>query len=91
MENSNCLLFTSPRVKIGRWLKMFSPGLIDLITTCIICMALLFSATPSFSEMKTFIREYAYDAGEMDSNISCRAIALEQVKRLLLEELGTYV
>lgn len=57
----------------------------------IICIALLFSVTPSFSEMKTFIREYSYDAGEMDSKISCRAIALEQVKRLLLEELGTYV
>jgi hypothetical protein len=61
------------------------------ITVCAACLALLFLTSLSFSEMKTFIREYSYDAAEMDSKISCRSIALEQVKRLLLEELGTYV
>ena len=40
---------------------------------------------------KTFIKEYTYQASELDSKISCRAIALEQVKRLVLEELGTYL
>jgi len=40
---------------------------------------------------KTFIREYTYNASEADSKITSRAIALEQVKRLLLEELGVYV
>ncbi len=40
---------------------------------------------------KTFIKEYTYQAGEVDSKISSRIIALEQVKRLLLEELGTYL
>ena len=39
----------------------------------------------------TFQRDYTYEAGEADSKLSCRAIALEQVKRLLLEELGTYL
>ena len=39
----------------------------------------------------TFVREYTYQAGEADSKLSSRAIALEQVKRLLLEELGTYL
>ena len=39
----------------------------------------------------TFQREYSYQASETDSKLSCRAIALEQVKRLLLEELGTYL
>ncbi len=42
-------------------------------------------------EVKTFEREYIYQAGEADSKLSCRAIGLEQVKRLLLEELGTYL
>jgi hypothetical protein len=36
----------------------------------------------------TYQREYSYQASESDSKISCRTIALEQVKRLLLEELG---
>jgi len=40
---------------------------------------------------KTFIKEYTYQASELDSKMSCRVIALEQVKRLVLEELGTYL
>ena len=39
----------------------------------------------------TVIREYTYRAGDADSKLTCRSIALEQVKRLLLEELGTYL
>jgi tetratricopeptide (TPR) repeat protein len=45
----------------------------------------------SYAKQLEFIREYSYTAGEADSKISCRAIALEQVKRMLLEELGTYL
>jgi tetratricopeptide (TPR) repeat protein len=36
-------------------------------------------------------RDYSYQASESDSKLSSRTIALEQVKRLLLEELGTYL
>jgi hypothetical protein len=43
------------------------------------------------AEMKTFVREYTYQASEADSKQSCRILAMEQVKRLLLEELGTYL
>jgi tetratricopeptide (TPR) repeat protein len=43
------------------------------------------------AETKTFIKEYTYQASEADSKISSRIVALEQVKRLLLEELGTYL
>jgi len=43
------------------------------------------------AEMKTFIKEYTYQASELDSKNSCKAIATEQLKRTLLEELGTYV
>ena len=45
----------------------------------------------ALAETKTFVREYTYQASEIDSKISCRIIALEQVKRLLLEEIGTYL
>lgn len=55
------------------------------------CFSLFLTAVPLYAETKTFIREYTYQANEIDSRMSCRAIALEQVKRLLLEELGTYV
>jgi len=59
-----------------------------------IAVAFLFiftMANPTFAQPNTFEKEYTYQASELDSKISCRAIALEQVKRLLLEELGTYL
>lgn len=43
------------------------------------------------AENKTFIKEYIYMASDIDSKVSSRAIALEQVKRALLEQLGTYL
>lgn len=48
-------------------------------------------ANSSFAETKTFIKEYIYQASESDSKLSCRTIALREVKRLILEELGTYL
>ena len=51
----------------------------------------LFIPNLTSAETKTFIKEYTYRASEIDSKVSCRTIALEQVKRLLLEELGSYL
>ena len=48
-------------------------------------------ANLAFAETKVFLEEYTYQASEADSKISSRVIALEQVKRLLLERLGTYL
>jgi tetratricopeptide (TPR) repeat protein len=45
----------------------------------------------TFAEIKTFIKEYNYQAGEVDSKNSSRTLALREVKRLLLEELGTFL
>jgi len=44
-----------------------------------------------YCQEKIFVREYRYSAGETDSKISAREKAIEQVKAILLEELGTYV
>ncbi len=48
-------------------------------------------ASLAFAETKVFVEEYTYQASEADSKLSSRTIALEQVKRLLLEKLGTYL
>lgn len=45
----------------------------------------------SYAEKVTFVKEYTYQASEIDSKVTSRAIALEQIKRLLLEELGVYL
>lgn len=54
-------------------------------------VVLLINSNILFSQQKSFIREYVYSAGEADSKISSRKIAIEQVKLLLLEELGIYI
>jgi tetratricopeptide (TPR) repeat protein len=54
-------------------------------------IAFLFFAAAAFAEKVTFVKEYNYNASDLDSKVSSRTIALEQVKRLLLEELGTYL
>ena len=46
------------------------------------CVFLMLSVVPAVAEMKTFVKEYTYEASEADSKLSCRTIALEQVKRL---------
>ena len=61
------------------------------IIAYLLCFSFLISAAIVFAEIKSLIKEYTYQASELDSKTSCRAIALEQVKRELLEELGTYV
>jgi len=48
-------------------------------------------ALPLRASVEVFEREYTYQATEIDSRESSRAIALEQAKKLLLEELGIYV
>lgn len=50
-----------------------------------------FIIAPASAATETFTREYIYTAGDADSKLSSRAIALEQVKRLLLEELGVFL
>jgi len=43
------------------------------------------------AEQRVVVKEYTYKANDIDSKTSIRAIALEQVKRLVLEEVGTLV
>ena len=56
-----------------------------LIILLLISMGFLFAAE------KTFIREYTYQASDYDSKVTSRANALEQVKRILLEEVSIYM
>ncbi len=55
------------------------------------CLLALSTASQVLADSVTLIREYTYQAGDADSKLSSRSIALEQVKRLLLEGLGTYL
>jgi tetratricopeptide (TPR) repeat protein len=43
------------------------------------------------AQEKTFVKEYTYKASEADSKVSCRAIAINQLRSMLLNDLGVYV
>jgi len=60
------------------------------ITLVVVFIVFLFAGL-SHAGNVTFIKEYTYQASEIDSKVTARAIAVEQVKRLVLEELGTYL
>ncbi len=51
----------------------------------------ILSGGQAYAEKITFYKSYSYQASDIDSKVSSRAIAIEQLKRLLLEEVGTYV
>lgn len=59
--------------------------------TLIVAILILTSFSVSFAELKTFVKDYTYQASEEDSRNSSRTVSLVEVKRLLLEELGTYL
>jgi len=55
-----------------------------------IVFILLFTCS-LFAAEKTFIREYTYTANRLDTKETSRRIALQEVKTLLLEEVGVYI
>ena len=57
----------------------------------VVILSFIFLANTAGAETKTFIKEYTYQASDEDSKNSSRTIALREVKRLILEELGTYL
>jgi len=62
-----------------------------LVVSSIALVIFFIMANLSFANLVTFEEEYTYQASEYDSKFSCKALALEQLKRLLLEKLGTYL
>jgi tetratricopeptide (TPR) repeat protein len=66
------------------------PGLCWLASLIILSFLVMVTGS-ALAEVKTYDKEYTYQASELDSKASSRTVALQQVKRLLLEELGTYL
>jgi len=59
--------------------------------TQFIVAAVTLSINFIYAQEKTFVKEYTYRASEADSRVSCRAIATNQLRSMLLNELGVYV
>ena len=54
-------------------------------------LILLFISISLCAQEKTFVKEYTYQASEIDSKVSSRAIATNQLRIILLNEVGVYV
>lgn len=59
--------------------------------TLIVLLASISIALPICAHSKEFTRDYIYRAGDDDSKNTARTNAIEQVKLLLLEEIGVYI
>jgi hypothetical protein len=64
---------------------------IRTIKLLMLAAAMLLTAAEVRAAKVEFVKEHTYRAGDMDSRVSSRAIALLEVKRALLEQLGTYL
>jgi len=51
----------------------------------------MFYTITTMADTKEFVRDYTYIAGEADSKISARQMAMQEVKRELLSEIGTHI
>ena len=60
---------------------------VALFSFLLIC----FIPNSALAEVKTFIKEYTCQASKIDRKVSSRITAIREVKRLLLEEIGTYL
>ena len=54
-------------------------------------LSFIFLINTASAETKIFIKEFTYQASDEDSLNSSRTIALREIKKLLLDELGTYL
>lgn len=57
----------------------------------VILLIILSFPFTSMATSKKFIENYTYRAGESDSKLTCRTVSLMEIKRLLLEKIGTYL
>lgn len=57
----------------------------------ILFLSFMLATISATAQEKVFVREYSYKAGEIDSKISSRANAVNQLRSILLLELGVYV
>ncbi len=62
-----------------------------LVKVFFILLIIASTGNEASANLVTIEKEYYYQASELDSKVSSRAIAMEQVKRLVLEQVGTYV
>ncbi|BCK87356.1 hypothetical protein MIZ01_1134 [Sideroxyarcus emersonii] len=71
--------------------RKFISGISMKLLQVILLFSLSIVSCSTFAVEETYIREYTYQASEVDSKVSSRTLALQQVKTLLLQELGTHV
>jgi tetratricopeptide (TPR) repeat protein len=86
------ILRSHSKVEISMTSRKIASNIIRAVVIFVLSFPLILGHVNSvMASDVTYQRDYSYRASDSDSKISCRTIALEQVKRLLLEELGSYL
>ena len=57
----------------------------------LLCLLLCVCAAGLRAQPKTFVRDYAYQASEVDSKVTARANATNEMRNILLREIGEYL
>ena len=63
----------------------------NMIQKLIIFFAGVLLAVSSAADVKTFVRDYTYNASETDSKVSARQSALQQLQSIVIQEVGVQV
>jgi hypothetical protein len=74
------------RALMWSWLPLLRRGLGGgvLLLCCLVC-------TFAHAQKKTFVRDYTYQASELDSKVSARTNAIAEMRNILLSEVGQYI
>ncbi|MDD5170607.1 MAG: hypothetical protein PHN75_17450 [Syntrophales bacterium] len=67
------------------------PRFKGLPVTCLCIVLTLFIYATSEAIIRVIEKEYTYQATELDTQMSCRTMAIEHVKQIVLEEAGSLV
>ncbi len=62
-----------------------------MMTRLLFACTVLLGSINSWADVKTFVREYTYNASENDSKVSARKAAMLQLQSLVIQEVGVQV
>jgi hypothetical protein len=71
-------------------LAIVKPTMTSLIKYITLLLILVLVYSP-YLKAETYIRDYTYNASDVDSKVTSRTNALDQVKQILLQEIGTHI
>jgi hypothetical protein len=61
------------------------------IVFLIMALVALAQGTAAYAQKKTFVRDYTYQASELDNKVTARTNASNEIRNMLLREVGEFL